>query len=203
MEIQLTELIEQIRKNGVEAAEEKSSEILEAARAEAAKIVADAKAEAAKILSDAKAENDRIVRVSEEAIRQAGRNVLLTFRESVTRELAAVTGEEVKAAYSEERLCELILSVAKGWTEAPDAEDITILLSPDDLAELETSLLAAFKEHLIGGVTLKASDGFDGGFRIAVDGGRVYYDYSAESVGELISSYLSPKVAALMREAAK
>ena len=54
---------------------------------------------------------------------------------------------------------------------------------------------------MLSGVTLKANDNFDGGFRIAVNSGAVYYDYSAEAVTDMLSNYLSPKVTALLKEA--
>ena len=54
---------------------------------------------------------------------------------------------------------------------------------------------------MLSGVTLKASDQFDGGFRIAVKDGGVYYDFSSEAVADMLSNYLSPKVTALLKEA--
>ena len=45
MEIQLQELIEQIKKDGVEAAEAQAAAILDAAKAEAEKIISAAQAE--------------------------------------------------------------------------------------------------------------------------------------------------------------
>ena len=87
MEVQLQELIDQIKKDGVEAAETEAEAIVKAAKEKAEQIIADAQAQADRILADAKAENDRMTRASEDAIRQAGRNLLISFRESVTREL--------------------------------------------------------------------------------------------------------------------
>ena len=46
MEIQLQELIDQIKNDGVKAAETEAASILESAKAEAEKIISDAKAEA-------------------------------------------------------------------------------------------------------------------------------------------------------------
>ena len=97
MEIQLQELIDQIKKDGVEAAETEAESILKSAKAEADRIVSDAKAEAERILLNAKTENDRMVKSSEDAIRQAGRNLLISFRESVARELKAIVSENVTA----------------------------------------------------------------------------------------------------------
>ena len=201
MEIQLQELIDQIKKDGVAAAEAEAASILNAAKAEAEKIVADAKQEAEKLLSAAKADNARMVASSEDAIRQAGRNLLISFRESVARELTAITGENVAAAYSSGALAQLVIRVVENWANNPNAEDIAVILNSEDLKALEQTILAGLKEKMLQGVTLKANDNFDGGFRIAVNNGSAYYDYSAEAVVELLSNYLSPKVTQLLKEA--
>ena len=201
MEIQLQELIEQIKKDGVGAAETEAEAILGAARSEAEKIVADAKAEAEKLLNNAKAENEKMVRSSEDAIRQAGRNLLISFRESVAREANAIVSENVSAVYSSEQFAQLVLKAVENWTAKPDAEDISVILGTADLKAMEDSLLAGLKEKMTKGVTLKANDNFDGGFRIAVNNSGAYYDYSSEAVVEMLSNYLSPKVTALLKEA--
>ncbi len=201
MEIQLQELIDQIKKDGVAVAETEAAAIVEAANAEAAQIVAAAKAEADKILLSAKNENERLVRVSEDAIRQAGRNLLISLRESVTKELNVVIGAGVATAYSSEAFTGLVLRVVEGWAQNADAQNIAVILNGEELASLEATLLAALNEKACTGVTLKANDNFDGGFRIAVNNGQAYYDYSAEAVVEMLSAYLSPRVTALMKEA--
>ena len=201
MEVQLQELIEQIKKDGVVAAEAEAKSIVDAAKAEAEKIVAEAKAQAEKILADAKTENDRMTKSSEDAIRQAGRNLLISFRESVTRELEKITAENVTAVYSSDELAKLIVNIVECWANKPDAEDIAVILNTEDLKKMEDNLLGALNEKMLKGITLKANDNFDGGFRIAVNNGSAYYDYSAEAVVEMLSNYLSPKVTELLKEA--
>ncbi len=201
MEIQLQELIEQIKKDGVNAAEDKAADILKNADAEAKKIIDDAKEKAKKLISDAKSENERLVQVSEDAIKQASRNLLISFRESVTRELDAIIGDNVKAAFSAEKLSELIIKLTDEWTKRADAEEITVILGSEDLKVVEENLLSALKKKLSDGVTLKASDDIEGGFRISADNGNAYYDYSAEAVTEMLSLYLNPRVTMLMKEA--
>ncbi len=201
MEIQLQELIDQIKKDGVEAAESQAAAILETAKAEAERIISDAKAQADKIMSDAKNENERIVKSGEDAIRQAGRNLLISFRESVTKELNVIIGENVSSVYSSGTLSQLIVKAVECWLSKPEATDISVILSGDDLAKLETALLAELKAKMLTGVTLKANDNFDGGFRIAVNGDGAYYDYSKEAVTDMLSNYLSPKITALLKEA--
>lgn len=201
MEIQLQELIEQIKKDGVNAAETEAQKILADAKNEADKIVSDAKAQANKLLADAKEENDRMVKSSEDAIRQAGRNLLITFRESVTRELGAILNEGVASVYSPDSLAKLITKVVKEWGNNPQADDISVILNSEDLKALEDTLLSALKEKMNNGVTLKPNDNFLGGFRIAVNDGQAFYDYSAEAVVDMLSNYLSPKVTEILKEA--
>ncbi|MBR5468731.1 MAG: V-type ATP synthase subunit E [Firmicutes bacterium] len=201
MEIQLQALIDQIKKDGVEAAVTEAESVLKAAKDEAEKIISDAKAQAEKFLADAKNENERMVKSSEDAIRQAGRNLLISFRESVTKEANAIVSENVAAVYSSEAFAQLVIKAVEGWSSKPDAEDIAVILNSDDLKNLEETLVAGLKEKITNGVTFKANDNFDGGFRIAVNNGGAYYDYSAEAVVDMLSNYLSPKVTALLKEA--
>ena len=201
MEILLQALIDQIKRDGVEAAAVEAESVLKAAKAEAEKIIADAKSEAEKILINAKNENDRMVKSSEDAIRQAGRNLLISFRESVTKELKAIVSENVTAVYSSESFAQLVVKAVEGWANKPDADDISVILNSEDLKALEDTLLAGLKEKMTKGITLKANDNFDGGFRIAVNNGGAYYDYSSEAVVDMLSNYLSPKVTAILKEA--
>ena len=201
MEIQLGELIDQIKKEGVEAAETEAAAILASARAEAERIVSDAKAEAEKIMANAKAENDKMLRSGEDAIRQAGRNLLISFRESVSRELSVILDRRVNAVYTSEQFAALVVNAVEAWTKNPDSDDLAVILNTEDLRAMEDALLSALKDRMLEGVTLKANDNFDGGFRIAVGKSGVYYDYSAEAVVDMLSSYLSPRVTALLKEA--
>lgn len=201
MEIQLQELIDQIKKDGVQAAETQAEAILKSAKEEAEKIVSDAKVQADKILADAKNENERMVKSSEDAIRQAGRNLLISFRESVSNELNVLLRENVNAVYSSEGLAQLIINVVEVWAKNPNAEKLEVILNSDTLKALEETVLAGLKEKMLGGVTLKASSALDGGFRISANSGSAYYDYSADAVVDMLSKFLSPKVTELLKEA--
>ena len=75
-----------------------------------------------------------------------------------------------------------------------------MLLNGEDLEKLEGMLLAELKDHMRAGVTLQASDRFDGGFRIAAGDGGIFYDFSAPAVVDMLSNYLSPRVTELLKE---
>ena len=142
-----------------------------------------------------------MMKSSDDAIRQAGRNLLISFRESVTKELNAIVGETVDSVYSADSLPQLVINVVENWAKKPDVENIEVILNSNDIQLLEKTALSSLKERITKGVTLKANDNFDGGFRIAVNNGGAYYDYSTEAVVDMMSNYLSPKVVKLLKEA--
>lgn len=203
MDTQVEELIDRIKRDGVAAAENSASEKIAQAQKESEKIIANAKEEADKIVRQAKEESARLEKASEDAIKQAGRNLLISFRDSVTQELSALIKSEVSSVYSKDILVKLIPDVVKEWVKNSSAEDVSVLLGEKDLKEVESNLKSALKSEIEKGLTLKADGSVNAGFRIGVKDGAAFYDYSAESVAELFSAYLNPRVSQLMKEAAR
>lgn len=202
MDVQLQELIDKIKKDGVTAAKTSAEEIISEAEENAKKIVSDAQAQAEKIIKNAKAETERMEKASEDAIKQAGRNLIISFRDSITSELSAIVQAETAAAYSNDLLLRLIPETVKAWGAKNDAKDVSVLLNEKSLKELETGLRAALKAEIAKGLELKADKTLSAGFRIGINNGQAYYDYSAEAVSDLFSAYLNPRTAAIMKAAA-
>jgi len=203
MDTHVEELIDRIKKDGVAAAENSASEKIAQAQKEADKIILNAKEEADKILRQAKDETARLEKASEDAIKQAGRNLLLSFRDSITKELSVLVSDEISKTYSKDLLSKLIPEVVKEWVKNNNAEDVSVLLNEKDLKDVESSLKSALKAEISNGLTLKVDNSISSGFHVGVKDGAAFYDYSAEAVADLFSAYLNPRIASLMKEAAK
>lgn len=203
MDVQLQELIDKIKKDGVASAQSSAAAVIAEAEKKAAAIVAEAEEKAAGIVKAAKTETERMEKASIDAVRQAGRNLILEFRDSITAELSALVASETAASYSAELLKTLIPETVKAWAAHPDVESVTVLLSEKDCAALASQFTAALKNVIAGGVEVKSDASLTNGFRIGLKDGSAYYDFSAEAVAELFSAYLNPRVAAIMKEAAK
>jgi len=203
MDVQLQELVNKIKKDGVEAAEAKAAEILSKAEEKAAAIQAAAKKESEETIRKAEVESARLEQAAVSAIKQAGRNLLISFREGITAELDALVRSETAAAYDAGTLKTLVPAAVKGWISQTGSDDLAVILSPGDAKKLESEFGAALKAEIAKGLEIKPDSGVAGGFRIGTRDGASYYDFSAESVADLFSAYLNPKVAAVMREAAK
>ena len=203
MDVQLQELIDKIKKDGVTAAEAKADEIIDTANKKAASIIAEAQDKASEIIKNAKAETERMEKASEEAIVQAGRNMLLSFKDSLIAELDGLILSETEKNVSKSVLEKLVPETVKAWSKNADAAELSVLLSEKDLKALEASLKESLKAEIKKGLEIKPDKTLSAGFRIGVKNGAAFYDYSAESLAQMFAAYLNPKVAELLKVSAK
>ena len=173
------------------------------AEKKAASILDEAQKKSDDMIKNAKTEIARLEKASDDAVVQASRNMLLGFRDSLIAELNGIVQAETAKAYSKDLLKTLVPETVKAWSKNAEASELSVLLSEKDCKELEDELKSALKAEIAKGLEVKADKSLAAGFRIGVNNGAAYYDYSAESVAELFSAYLNPRVAALMKEAAK
>lgn len=202
MDVQLQELIDKIKKDGVGAAEASAQAIIADAEKRAEAIVAEAERKAAENEKKAKAEAERLEKASIDAIKQAARNTILSFRDGINAELSALIQAETAKSYDDKLLKTLIPEVVKEWVKNQEASSVSVLLSEKDTAALSASLTAALKNEIAKGLEIKADSSLDAGFRISTKDGAAFYDFSAESVAALFSAYLNPKTAQIMKDAA-
>ena len=202
MDIQLQELIEKIKRDGVSSAETAARKIIADAEKKAASIVSDAEVKADSIIKTAKAETERLEKASEDAIAQAGRNLIISFRDGINKELSAIVNSETEKAMDKDLLKKLIPETVKAWSANPDADDVSVLLPAKDLKALETSLKTALKAKISKGLVIKSDASLSAGFRIGSKNGSAFYDFSAEEVAALFSAYLNPKTTEIMKKAA-
>lgn len=203
MDCQIQELIDRIKKDGVASAEQKAAEIIAEAEKKAASIVENAEKKSDDLLKNAKSEISRLEKASEDAVVQASRNMLIGFRDSLIAELDKLIQAETEKAYSKDLLVKLVPETVKAWTKNSEAGELSVLLSEKDCKELEEEFKSLLKSEISEGLEIKTDKTLSNGFRIGVNNGAAYYDYSAESVADLFAAYLNPRVASLMKEAAK
>ena len=202
MDIQLQELIEKIKKEGIESAQ-----------ADAAKLKADAAAEAKRIVEDAKKQADAIVARAEEdrvrsekagvaAVEQASRNLVLAFKGEIQGLLDKIVKDAGGASYSVEVVKAVLPDLIKNWA-AKNTDSLAVALSEGDLKKIDSGFKAKLATQLKGGVDFTVGKTLDAGFHIVEKDGAAFYDFSAEAVAVLLSAYLNPKLAESLKNAAK
>jgi len=202
MEIQLQELIDKIKKDGIESASEESARIKQDAETEAAKIIATAQKEAADIVSRGKADAERSEKAGKATLEQASRNLLLAFRVEIQSLLDKIVVQATSSAYNENTLKTMLPEILKAWVNKGGADSVNLLLSEGDLGKLRSWATGALAAELKKGIELKSDRNLTAGFRVANKDGSAYYDFSADSVAELLSAYLNPQLAEILKAAA-
>jgi V/A-type H+-transporting ATPase subunit E len=190
MEVQLQELIDRIRNEGIDLAKTEAERIVAGARAEAASIVAAARKEAARTTQEARAEADRA--------RDAGE----AFRRRLEAMLAAIARQEVAGAMNDDMLSTLIPEVVKAWL-ADGSKELAIELPPDRAARLQSRMAGLLKSELGQGVEIRPLAHLEAGFRIQNRSGALRWDFSAEELARLLAQFVNPRLAALLEEAAR
>jgi V/A-type H+-transporting ATPase subunit E len=195
---EIKELIAKIQKEGVQAAEEKARQIENEAHKTAADILHKAKAEAEKIIRETKENCSQMQAAGHNSLKQAGRDMLLSLKKEINVTLERVILKEIRHALNSEELQKIIISLIKQHSQKENAA-IEILLSPEDLKNLEGSLLEKLKGELKKGLVLKPSQDILAGFSISFDGGKSYFDFTDASLAEYIANYLKPQLAEILK----
>jgi len=202
MDIQVQELIDKIKKDGIATASQEAAQIKQNAESEARRIVDAAKKEAVEIISRGKQDAERAEKAGTAALEQASRNLILAFKDEIQALLDRLIGEHVSSHYDDSVLKAALPDLLKAWA-SKGKDDLSVLLPEGELSKLQ----AFFSEKLTGelwkGVELKSSRKLSSGFHISNKQGSIYYDFSAESVAGLLSSYLNPKLAEILKTSSK
>jgi len=202
MEIQVQELIDKIKKDGINTASEEASRIRTEAEAEARRIVDVAKKEAENIISRGKQDAERFEKAGIAALEQASRNLVLAFKDEVQALLKKIISTNVGAQYSDDVLKNALPELLKSWA-GKNSGDLAVILPEDTLSRLKSFFTERLSSELNKGVELKSSRKLTSGFHISNKDGSAYYDFSADAVVEMLSAYLNPKLAEIMKSSIK
>jgi V/A-type H+-transporting ATPase subunit E len=202
MDIQTQELLDRILKDGIEAATSEAAKIKAAAELEAKRIIEAAKKEAAGIREKGKAEADVFQKAGNAALEQASRNLVLAFKGEIQGLLDRLAASDLSKNYNGETLKLILPDLIKNWA-AKGSDELTVLLSEEDLAKLKSYFDERLSASLKQGVHLKSDRNLIAGFRIVNKDGSAYYDFSVEAAAELLSAYLNPRLAEILKTAAK
>jgi V/A-type H+/Na+-transporting ATPase subunit E len=202
MEIQLQELLDTIKREGVETARTEAEAVIADANARKKAILDEAEREAQAVVAKARAEAARAEESGRAALAHASRDLLLSFRDQLQALLDTVIRADTLKACTPEVLAEAIPAVLKGLAAA-GVEDPVVLLPPALLKKLDAHFLSRLTAELKKGVELKPSADLDAGFRVSEKAGAAYYDFSAEAVAALLSQHLNAKLAQIVKNAAQ
>lgn len=194
-EVNIQDLLDKIKKEGVEEANKQSQEILDKARLEAEAIVKEAKEEAERTLTLAREEVRRKQEAFEQELSQSGRNLILGVKQEIISLMDRILRREVRSALTSDVLRELIVKLVDRWNKDEEFQGVEVLLSEEERKLLEDAVFHALQEELRKGVSLKPVRAVGAGFRMGEKDGDLHYDFTDRGIAEVLSEYLNPRVA--------
>lgn len=191
MEIEIKDLLEKIKSEGFAEAEKKKNEIINDAEKEAERIVKDAEKKKEALLEEGKKEVALLKEGAISDIRQAERDMIISFKSSIENIMKKLLNESVRDALDEKGLLELIKKVISlGYAEEKDR----ILVSPEDEALLLSTVLKKTGAELEKGIVLSSSSAINGGIRVVKKDNSSYIDMSDEEIARSLSALLSDRI---------
>ncbi len=196
MELQIQDLVESIKRDGIDEASKKSAQIIADAKDQAAEIVATAKKEATKIVEDAKKDIDVRDQSARASLQQAARDVELSLKNVISAQMDRLLQKAVHDSLDSKQLVDLIAKVVT--SDGSDSSKKAIELSEPQFKSLASSLQAKLAAEVKAGLVIRPVVGVDTGFRIADKDGSGFYDFSAEEIASMMEPFLSPAIAQLV-----
>lgn len=197
---ELKELLEKIRREGIDAADERAREIEAEARHRADEIIRRAEERASGIVSEAQARIAKEESSGRQSLKQAARDTLISLHQELVSMLDKIVTTHVHKALGADELTKIILALVKD-VGCVGKEKTIISLKKEDLEKIEKTLFGELGAEAKKSVVLKHAAGIKGGFTISYDSGKSYYDFSDRALAEYITAYLKPELAKRLEEA--
>jgi len=203
----LQELIETLKKQGVESGEASSQAIIEKAQKEAEDILAKARGEADNIAKQAKAEAEKNMAQLQSSMEIAASQFVTNLKKVIEEQLLALPLKEglEKALSSTEFLQDLMKTVVTEFTQSQVKKDILLALPPAQQEKLKDFVIETIKSQAHSEeeahYSLSLKDGLiNFGFRIGKKDGSVMLDFSSEAFLTLFLQFLTPRFRELFKD---
>ena len=181
MELQIGDLIESIRKEGVDAANQEAAKIVDEARKKAEDIVAAANTEARRLRESAQRDSELLKESANAEVKQAVRDAVLSFKSEIQGEYDKILSGEIRTALDDSALVKLIQAALAG----EDASKYTA-----ELANVTDGLRSKLASEIENGLEIKPVKNIKAGFRLAATDGSGYFDCSDEEITQMLAPYL-------------
>ena len=176
MEIQIQDLVQSIKRDGIEEARKEAEAIIADAKARAEEIIAQSKVEAQKNIDNA----DREIESSKALIKQVERDAVLSVKKELNLVMERILADKVAKSLTEESLSKLIIAAVNG----DDPAKYTV-----EVDETKAAIRSALAQAIEKGLEIKPVKGMSG-LRISCKDGSGFFDLSDEEIAALLKPFL-------------
>ncbi len=198
---ELQGLLDRIQKDALDKIAKEREAVVSSAKKESDALLAQAKQQAEDIVKKAKAEADAELQKSEAAMRQALRDILISLKTELLERLRRILKESVGTAMTAELMSGIIRQMVTAYISSGRTPDgVEALLSAKDLETMRSSLMASLAADIKVKPEFSLASDINAGIKIGFKGDDVFLDFSDDAIADLICSYLSPKLVAILKE---
>jgi len=176
MEIQIQDLVNSIKRDGIEGARKEADAIVSAAKAQAKDIIEASKTEARKNLENA----NREIESSKALIKQAARDAVLSVKKELEAVMQRIMAEKVSKDLTEKSLATLVAAAI--GNEDPSKYAV-------EVAEAKASLKSALAKQIEKGLEIRPVKGMSG-MKLVCKDGSGFFDFSDEEIAALLRPFL-------------
>ena len=180
MELQIKELVDSIKKEGIDAANAEAESIIAKAKAEAADIVAKANAEADAVRKKSESDINLLKESAETSIEHAKRDAVLSFRDSVRAEFEKLLSCDIEKSVNGETLAKLIFAAIADENPADYAAEVK---------DVTDGLRGELANEIKNGLEIRVNPKVHSGFRLASKDGSGYFDCSDEEITKMLAPF--------------
>ena len=206
-DVKLQELIETLKKKGVESGEETSRQIVEDAQKKADILLAEARDEADTIVKEAQAEADKRLEQLQSSMEIAASQFITNLKRVIEENLLAIPLKKAldQALGDTDFLKKLLETLVQEYVQQSGQKDLQILLSneqQENLSSFATELISKAAEKEDGEkltLTLQSS-GVDFGFLVSKTDDNVRLDFTDEAFHTLFLRFLTPRFRELFKD---
>ncbi|HNW83209.1 MAG TPA: hypothetical protein PKG52_09995 [bacterium] len=191
LDSKIKDISDYLKSSVLDPANEQKSAIISEAKNEAAGIIEKAKNEAASILKNAKKESEAVKLNTESALKIAAKQSVDKLKMALEKEVLAFSvTEPVKSALKSEQLIkEFISEVIKQYSTG----SFSIAISDNMKKNMSSYIESQIAAHAGSKITL-SKEILPSGFSVIAQNGVLRYDFTEESVIELLIEYLRPEL---------
>ena len=180
MELQIKDLVESIKKEGVDTARAEAEAIIAEANKKAADIVSKAESQARLIKDTSEREISALKENALVSAQQAKRDAVLSFKAAIQSEYEKILSAEVDKSLSDETLATLIKAVLTD-------EDVSKYAA--EVGSVTDGLKAKLADEIKKGLEIRPVKNVKAGFRLADKDGSGYFDCSDEVITQMLMPY--------------
>jgi len=202
----LQELIETLKKHGVESGEETARKIIDEANKQHTEILRRAKDEAERIVAEAQAEADKRSRQLQSSLEIAASQFIANLKRAIEENLLVIPLKKklTETLGDTKFLRELLKTVVQEYTRNPGHKDIVVMLNKEQQEQLKdftVNLMTARpgkqeKDRISLSIQ---GDGVNFGFTISTKEGNVRLDFTDDAFLSLFLRFLSPRFRELFK----